>query len=126
MSGFFAPHLETRGVEVRYVTSLGARAYDSAGKMLRGASGDGAPDLFFELAANFERFADLLNKVEDFQDCGAHDDACERLGARAAKVQITDRCFAALRALNERALHVQVIKLDGGVERTDGVGAFLF
>jgi hypothetical protein len=34
VSGFFAPHLETRGVEVRYVTSLGARAYDSAGKML--------------------------------------------------------------------------------------------
>ena len=63
VSGFFAPHLETRGVEVRYVTSLGARAYDSAGKMLRGAADEGAPDLFFELAENFERFADLLSAV---------------------------------------------------------------
>lgn len=65
VSGFFAPHLETRGVEVRYVTSLGARAYDCAGKMLRGASGDGAPDLFFELAENFECFADLLSTVAE-------------------------------------------------------------
>ncbi len=65
VSGFFAPHLETRGVEVRYVTSLGARAYDSAGKMLRGASGDSAPDLFFELAENFDRFAELLTAVAE-------------------------------------------------------------
>jgi hypothetical protein len=65
VSGFFAPHLETRGVEVRYVTSLGARAYDSAGKMLRGASGDAAPDLFFELAENFGRFAELLTAVAE-------------------------------------------------------------
>ena len=65
VSGFFAPHLETRGVEVRYVTSLGARAYDNAGKMLRGASSDAAPDLFFELAENFERFAELLTAIAE-------------------------------------------------------------
>jgi len=65
VSGFFAPHLQTRGVEVRYVTSLGARAYDSAGKMLRGASSEAAPDLFFELAQNFERFAELLSAVAE-------------------------------------------------------------
>lgn len=65
VSGFFAPHLETRGVEVRYVTSLGARAYDSAGKMLRGNSGDAAPDLFFELAEKFEQFSDLLTTVAE-------------------------------------------------------------
>lgn len=65
VSGFFAPHLETRGVEVRYVASLGARAYDGAGKMLRGAAGDGAPDLFFELSQNFERFAALLSAVAE-------------------------------------------------------------
>lgn len=64
VSGFFAPHLETRGVEVRYVTSLGARAYDGAGKMLRG-SGETGPDLFFELAENFERFAELLAAVAE-------------------------------------------------------------
>jgi hypothetical protein len=65
VSGFFAPHLETRGVEVRYVTSLGARAYDGAGKMLRGAASEGAPDLFFELAENFEQFAELLSAVAE-------------------------------------------------------------
>ena len=65
VSGFFAPHLETRGVEVRYVTALGARAYDGAGKMLRGTSGEGAPDLFFELAENFARFAELLGAVAE-------------------------------------------------------------
>lgn len=69
VSGFFAPHLETRGVEVRYVTSLGARAYDNAGRMLRGANDNandnGAPDLFFELAENFERFAELLSAVAE-------------------------------------------------------------
>jgi len=65
VSGFFAPHLATRGVEVRYVTSLGARAYDSAGRMLRGAADETAPDLFFELAENFERFAELLTAVAE-------------------------------------------------------------
>ena len=65
VSGFFAQHLETRGVEVRYVTSLGARAYDNAGRMLRGAANENAPDLFFELAENFERFAQLLNAVAE-------------------------------------------------------------
>ncbi|HYQ15336.1 MAG TPA: hypothetical protein VEQ58_06260 [Polyangiaceae bacterium] len=65
VSGFFAAHLETRGVEVRYVTSLGARAYDGAGKMLRSAANDGAPDLFFELATNFGQFAELLSSVAE-------------------------------------------------------------
>jgi hypothetical protein len=64
VSGFFAPHLETRGVEVRYVTALGARAYDGAGRMLRGAN-DNVPDLFFELAENFGRFAELLSAVAE-------------------------------------------------------------
>jgi hypothetical protein len=65
VSGFFAEHLENRGVEVRYVTSLGARAYDSAGRMLRGAANDDAPDLFFELAENFEQFTQLLRAVAE-------------------------------------------------------------
>jgi hypothetical protein len=65
VSGFFAPHLETRGVEVRYVTSLGARAYDGAGKMLRGATDEAAPDLFFELSENFRQFAELLSAVAE-------------------------------------------------------------
>jgi hypothetical protein len=65
VSGFFAAHLETRGVEVRYVASLGARAYDGAAKMLRTAAGDAGPDLFIELSDNFERFAELLSAVAE-------------------------------------------------------------
>ena len=65
VSGFFAQHLENRGVQVHYVTSLGARAYDGAGRMLRGAANDNAPDLFFELAENFAEFAKLLNAVAE-------------------------------------------------------------
>lgn len=65
VSGFFAPHLQTRGVEVRYVTQLGARAYDGAGRILRNGANDAAPDLFFELASNFERFAELLSAVAE-------------------------------------------------------------
>jgi hypothetical protein len=65
VSGFFAAHLETRGVQVRYVTSLGARAYDGAAKMLRGVNDNAAPDLFSELADNFERFAELLGAVAE-------------------------------------------------------------
>jgi len=41
-SGFFADHLSTRGVELRYVRALGARAYDSAAAMLRQSAGDGS------------------------------------------------------------------------------------
>jgi hypothetical protein len=65
VSGFFAEHLETRGVEVRYVASLGARAYDFAGRTLRRAGDDGAPNLFFELAENFARFVDLLSAIAE-------------------------------------------------------------
>lgn len=65
VSGFFASHLETRGVEVRYVTSLGARAYDGAGRMLRSNSAESAPDLFFELAENFQNFSELLQDVAE-------------------------------------------------------------
>ena len=35
VSGFFGEHLEMRGVELRYVSSLGARAYEGAGSLLR-------------------------------------------------------------------------------------------
>src|SRR5882757_383750 len=57
-SGFFADHLSTRGVELRYVRTLGARAYDGAATMLRQTAGDGtgAPDVFRELADNFAKY----------------------------------------------------------------------
>jgi hypothetical protein len=68
VSGFFGEHLEMRGVELGYVSSVGARAYESAGSLLRraGAQSDGgAPDLFRELSQNFSMFVRLLGHVAD-------------------------------------------------------------
>src|SRR6187549_33607 len=66
-SGFFADHLSTRGVELRYVRTLGARAYDGAATMLRQSAGDGtgAPDVFRELADNFAMFAEVVARIAD-------------------------------------------------------------
>jgi hypothetical protein len=68
VSGFFGEHLEMRGVELGYVSSVGARAYESAGSLLRRAgsqSDGGAPDLFRELSQNFSMFVQLLGHVAD-------------------------------------------------------------
>lgn len=68
VTGFFGEHLEMRGVELGYVSGLGARAYESAAEMLRGAAGSGAtgaPDLFAELADNFEALVALVADVAD-------------------------------------------------------------
>ncbi len=68
VSGFFGDHLETRGVELDYVSTLGARAYDGAAAMLRGASAQeqsAAPDLFAELAENFRMFVELVSRVAE-------------------------------------------------------------
>jgi hypothetical protein len=66
--GFFSEHLETRGVELRYVSSVGARAYDGAANMLkRHSSGEpsSAPDVFGELAERFDAFVALVSGVAD-------------------------------------------------------------
>ncbi len=70
VSGFFGDHLEQRGVHDRYVSLLGARAYDIAAQMLRqGGSPSpdsaGAHDLFHELAVKFRMFVELLRNVAD-------------------------------------------------------------
>jgi hypothetical protein len=67
LRGFFSEHLETRGVALRYVSSVGARAYDGAASMLRRAhaSDSGAPDVFGELSSRFDAFVALLATVAD-------------------------------------------------------------
>jgi len=67
-SGFFVDHLETRGVQLTYVQTMGARAYGSAASMLRtrGATDAvGEPALFEELADKFGRCAEVLGRVAD-------------------------------------------------------------
>jgi hypothetical protein len=71
VSGFFGDHLETRGVELDYVSTLGARAYDGAAAMLRHASStaaeeqSAAPDVFAELAGNFRMFVQLVSRIAE-------------------------------------------------------------
>ncbi len=64
--GFFWEHLENRGVALRYVSSVGARAYDGARHMLcRAGNASPATDVFGELAERFDVFVELLAAVAD-------------------------------------------------------------
>jgi hypothetical protein len=75
LSGFFGDHIETRGVDVGYVTSVGATAYRSAASMLRRPETDRKPrrdsprtetsdqgeeNVFFELSLKFGEFVQVL------------------------------------------------------------------
>jgi hypothetical protein len=63
--GFFGDHFEARGVDPKYLHSLGTRAYGAAGSMLRQGANDTGPDLFEELARKFEAFVDVVGEVAD-------------------------------------------------------------
>ncbi len=66
--GFFADHFEARGVDAKYVRGLGTRAYGQAGAMLRRGpekQESAGPDLFAELAENFDAFVGVLTDVAD-------------------------------------------------------------
>jgi hypothetical protein len=63
--GFFGDHFEARGVDPRYLHGLGTRAYDAASAMLRRGSDESGPDLFAELAENFDIFVDVVTDVAD-------------------------------------------------------------
>ena len=75
LSGFFAEHLERRGVERRFICELGATAYDAAGAMLRRFGGEAkGPDVFDELATNFGRLVGVLGEIADaFHATGTRD-----------------------------------------------------
>jgi hypothetical protein len=64
--GFFGDHFEARGVDPKYIRGVGTRAYGAAGSMLRrGAEPGSAPDLFAELARNFDAFVGVVADVAD-------------------------------------------------------------
>lgn len=63
-SGFFAEHLERRGVELGYATGLGQVAYGGVASMIRHGS-SAEPPVFDELADNFPTFVSLLRHVSD-------------------------------------------------------------
>ena len=74
ITGFFGDHIETRGVDVGYVTSVGATAYRSVASMLRRSPADAIDaakrqeaddNVFAELSQNFDRFVEVLTTVAD-------------------------------------------------------------
>jgi hypothetical protein len=62
-SGFFAQHLERRGLTDDYVKGMGQLAYGGAASALRGYARERT--IFDELAAQFHKFVDLLRHVAD-------------------------------------------------------------
>jgi hypothetical protein len=81
LSGFFGDHIENRGVDVGYVTNVGATAYRGAASMLRRSDGDArsrrarAPmgdgpepaeeNVFSELSIKFDEFVRVLAIVAE-------------------------------------------------------------
>jgi len=70
LTGFFGDHIETRGVDVGYVTSVGATAYRGAASMLRlptPAEGSDRADenVFSELSLKFDEFVQVIAVVAE-------------------------------------------------------------
>jgi hypothetical protein len=74
--GFFGTHIELRGVDRGYVSSIGSSAYTHAAAMLRTrARAERTPDVLSEMAAKFDRFAAVLADVaEGTLACGVRDE----------------------------------------------------
>ncbi len=82
VSGFFGAYFAKRGVAPGYVRGLGATAYHRAAAMLGASrSSPAAPDLFLELADNFEGFVELLSVVSEELKANAVQDASSLLDA---------------------------------------------
>jgi len=66
VAGFFRDHITHRGIELSYVTALGAQAYGGASQMLKHpAPESNDQDIFCELANNFEEFSELLFEIAE-------------------------------------------------------------
>jgi hypothetical protein len=63
ITGFFADHIENRGVDMGYVTNVGATAYRGAATIL--GHPDESDNVFDELSTKFDRFVDVLTTVAD-------------------------------------------------------------
>lgn len=64
LAGVFHDHLAARGVDERYVRSIGMTAYGSAASMLKN-EGEKRIDLFGELSRRFESLSRVLHEVAD-------------------------------------------------------------
>ncbi len=64
VAGFFGDHLEARGVNDGFVTSIGGFAYRTAANMLRGGTAS-VVDIYRELAEHFRTFVEVLAEVAE-------------------------------------------------------------
>lgn len=65
LSGLYRDHLERRGVDARYVGSVGKTAYGTAAGLISRGDTLTSIDLFGELAERFDRLAEALRRVAD-------------------------------------------------------------
>ncbi len=67
VGGLFEPHLRRNGMDERYISAMGARAYASASSLLSSAlsSSGSDTDVLGRLAAEFRRLMALLRDVSD-------------------------------------------------------------
>ena len=69
LTGFFGDHIENRGVDVGYVTNVGATAYRSAASMLRRPTAETTEppeeNVFSELSLKFDQFVEVLTIVSE-------------------------------------------------------------
>ncbi len=73
--GFFGGHIAWKGIDKRYVSSVGSTAYTHAAGMLRVKDRAGGAPVLSELATKFDRFAGVLADVaEGTIACGARDE----------------------------------------------------
>ena len=65
--GFFGDHIEQKGIDRGYVSTVGSTAYREAASMLRlkAQKTERGPNVLSELAAKFDRFAEVLRDVAD-------------------------------------------------------------
>ncbi len=71
-SGFFHDHFEARGIDPRYVHTIGTRAYGTAAHMLRSGSSTTSVeeqaiqiDVFGELSTKFDDFVAVIEEIAD-------------------------------------------------------------
>jgi hypothetical protein len=75
--GFFGGHIKLKGIDPGYVSTVGSTAYREAASMLRlkAQKTEQAPSVLSELAAKFDRFAEVLRDIADGTlACGARDE----------------------------------------------------
>lgn len=77
ISGLFDVHLDRRGISRSYVVELGSRAYRSASHLASASVHGGErarAEVFFDLSAHFNTYADVLEGVRESTALGTPDD----------------------------------------------------